>query len=182
MSYTLQDFCADMHAILVKENNPAGRDKVREKMAELLKNDEFIKQFCGPDKKNGVYTLNEDPETGAVVLSHCMDKAHMSPPHDHGTSWAIYGQAAEHTVMREYERVDDGSDPDKAELKVTKEYKLNKGDVGVFNPGKIHSIDYPDNARFVRVTGVDLDRIDRTAFNTESGTAQVIRSQGVAVD
>ena len=31
MSYTLQDFCAEIHQILVDENNSDGREKVRAK-------------------------------------------------------------------------------------------------------------------------------------------------------
>jgi hypothetical protein len=41
----------------------------------------------------GRHTLYEDPELGFVVLSHVNAKAAKSPPHDHGASWAIYGQA-----------------------------------------------------------------------------------------
>ena len=86
MSYTLQDFCAG--SVLVAENNADGRE-VRQKLEQLLGNETFIEQFCGPDKPAGVYKPNEDPTTGAVVLSHVMGEGAMSPPHDHGTSWAV---------------------------------------------------------------------------------------------
>jgi hypothetical protein len=181
MNYTLQDFCADIHAILKEENNSAGREKVRKQMEKLLENDTFIEQFCGPDKKAGVYKLNEDPTTGAVVLAHVMDDAHVSPPHDHGASWAVYGQAAGQTTMREYDRTDDGAE-ESFTLEKTKEYTLNKGEVSMFDVGAIHSIDYTDGARFVRVTGVDLDRIERHAFDTKRGIVKTIRSEGVSVD
>ena len=39
-----------------------------------------------------------------------------SPPHDHGESWAIYGQAKLWTDMIEWKREDDGSDPKHAKL------------------------------------------------------------------
>ena len=176
MSYTLQDFCAEIHEILVAENNADGREKVRQKLEQLLGNETFIEQFCGPDKPAGVYKLNEDPNTGAVVLSHVMGEGAMSPPHDHGTSWAIYGQATEHTVMREWYRTDDGSDDEDISLEKNSEYRLDPGQVGLFNPGVIHSIEYPDNARFVRVTGVDLDRIDRKAYNLKHKSVKMIRA------
>lgn len=177
MAYTLQDFCAEIHAILVKENNPDGREKVRRKLEELLANEVFIEQFCGPDKKAGVYKLNEDPTTGAVVLSHVMDDAHASPPHDHGASWAIYGQAAGHTDMTEWQRTDDGADADNAALEETRTYRLNAGEVGLFDVGQIHSIAYTDKARFVRVTGTDLDKIDRSAYNLKRGKVKTIRAE-----
>ena len=177
MSYTLQDFCAEIHEILVSENNSAGRERVRQKLEKLLCNEVFIQQFCGPDKEPGVYKLNEDPTTQAVVLSHVMGDGATSPPHDHGNSWAIYGQAHEHTVMREWDRTDDRSKDDDISLEQTKEYRLDAGQVGLFDVGQIHSIEYPNNARFVRVTGVDLDGIDRKAYNLKHRTVKTIRAE-----
>ncbi len=46
-------------------------------------------------------------------------------------------------------------------LKPVKKYRLLPGHAGIYQDGKIHSIDYPDNARFVRVTGTNLDRINQ---------------------
>tara|TARA_E500000331_G_scaffold347082_1_gene386792 strand:- start:125 stop:781 length:657 start_codon:yes stop_codon:yes gene_type:complete len=180
MSYMLPDFCAEIHQILMAGNDSAGREKVRAKMEKLLANEKFIAQFCGPEKKPGVYTLNEDPTTGAVVLSHVMGEGHASPPHDHGVSWAIYGQATDHTVMTDWARVDDGSDDQNIEIRETRKYRLNAGQVGLFDVGQIHSIEYPDNARFVRVTGVDLNGIDRKAYNLKHKTVKTIRAESAA--
>ena len=177
MAYTLQEFCSEIHNILTAENNSVGREKVRQKLEQLLANKEFVAQFCGPEKEPGVYKLNEDPNTGAVVLSHVMGEGTLSPPHDHGASWAIYGQASKYTVMREWDRTDNGTDDQNISLEQTKEYRLDPGEVGLFDVGKIHSIEYPDNARFVRVTGVDLDGIDRTAYNLKHGVAKTIRAE-----
>ena len=177
MSYTLQEFCAEIHDILIEANNDDGREEVRQKLQKLLANKNFVNQFCGPDKPVGVHKLNEDPTTGAVVLSHVMGEGTMSPPHDHGSSWAIYGQATEHTVMREWERTGDGSGDGNIILEKAGEYRLDPGQVGLFNPGVIHSIEYPDNARFVRVTGVDLDGIDRKAYNLKNNSMRTIRAE-----
>ena len=54
--------------------------KVRQKLEQLLGNEAFIEQFCGPDKPAGVYKLNEDPTTGAVVLSHVMGEGAVAAP------------------------------------------------------------------------------------------------------
>ena len=94
--------------------------------------------------------LYEDPKLGFQILAHINDKARKSPPHDHGASWAIYGQAAKYTEMIEWERV--GGDDKHAELKETARYRLNPGQAGMYQDGKIHSIDYPDKARFIRDT------------------------------
>jgi hypothetical protein len=71
--------------------------------------------------------------------------------------------------MTEWEREDDGGDPEKAKLKPVKNYRLLPGHAGIYQDGKIHSIDYPDRARFVRVTGTNLDKIYRVSFDLASG-------------
>ncbi|MEX2453266.1 MAG: hypothetical protein WD470_01100, partial [Rhodospirillaceae bacterium] len=56
-------------------------------------------------------------------------------------------------------------------------FRLNPGEAGLFDVGTIHSIDFPDGARFVRVTGVDLDGIDRTSYDLKSGAVRTIRAE-----
>ena len=46
--------------------------------------------------------LYEDKELGFCILAHAYDGKKESPPHDHGPSWAIYGQAAGETHMSDY--------------------------------------------------------------------------------
>ncbi len=115
----------------------------------------------------GVKVLYEDSKLGFQVLAHINDKAHVSPPHDHGASWAIYGQATKYTDMTEWAREDDGNDPKHAKLKPAKKYRLTPGQAGIYQDGAIHSIDYPDYARFVRVTGTDLEKINRIKIDSE---------------
>jgi hypothetical protein len=101
----------------------------------------------------------------------------VSPPHDHGHSWAIYGQATHYTDMTEWEREDDGANPERARLKPVKKYRLMPGQAGIYQEGRIHSIDYPDNARFVRVTGTNLDMIERVRFDLETGKVHPMTPQ-----
>ena len=66
---------------------------------------------CGDEAPQALRVLYEDKELGFQVLAHINEKARVSPPHDHGASWAIYGQATQYTDMTEWERVDGGSGP-----------------------------------------------------------------------
>ena len=120
----------------------------------------------------GLHVLYEDPELGFQVLAHINDKARVSPPHDHGNSWAIYGQATHYTDMTEWEREDDGRDPQHAKLKPVKKYRLMPGHAGIYQDGKIHSIDYPDHARFVRV-----DRNESRSHRSRALRSEHRRSQ-----
>ena len=50
-----------------------------------------------------------------------------------------------------------------------KKYRLLPGHAGIYQDGTIHSIDYPDSARFIRVTGTNLDNIQRVRFDLAVG-------------
>ena len=168
MSYGLEQFTADCRAILKRDPGPAGREEVRRLLERLLTNQDFVRRHC-VEAPRGLHVLYDDAELGFQVLAHLNEKPRVSPPHDHGKSWAIYGQATEYTDMTEYERVDDGSDSTRGELKVAKKYRLTPGHAGIYQDGKIHSIDYPAKSCFVRVTGTNLDRIARVMFDPKSG-------------
>ena len=77
---------------------------MRKNLERLLENKDFVAQTCGEDAPLGLKVLYEDKDLGFQVLAHVNDKARKSPPHDHGASWAIYGQAIKHTDMIEWER------------------------------------------------------------------------------
>src|SRR5882672_192943 len=139
MAYDLDQFIADCRAILARDGGPAGRDEVRVRLEHLLANPDFVARTCGDDVPRGLKLLYEDKALGFQVLAHINDKARVSPPHDHGASWAIYGQATHYTDMIEWERADDGTSPDKAKLKPAKKYRLLPGHAGIYQDGKIHS-------------------------------------------
>jgi predicted metal-dependent enzyme (double-stranded beta helix superfamily) len=175
MAYELNQFIADCRAILQRDPGPQGREDVRQHLERLLANQDFVAATCGDDVPTGLQVLYEDKDLGFQVLAHINDKARKSPPHDHGASWAIYGQAAKYTDMIEWERTDDGDT--RAELKEVKRYRLNPGQAGIYQDGAIHSIDYPDRARFIRVTGTNLDKIDRVRFDLKTGEVHQMTPQ-----
>jgi hypothetical protein len=175
MPYDLDQFVADCRAILSRDPGPQGRESVRQQLERLLANADFVERTCGEDAPLGLKVLYEDRDLGFQVLAHVNDKARKSPPHDHGDSWAIYGQAAKYTDMIEWERV--GGDDQHAQLREARRYRLEPGQAGIYQDGKIHSIDYPDRARFIRVTGTNLDNIHRVRFDLDTGEVQRMTPQ-----
>ena len=175
MAYQLDQFITDCRSILKRDPGPSGREEVRIKLESLLANPDFVREHCGEGTPRGLHVLYDDPDLGFQILAHINDKARVSPPHDHGKSWAIYGQAKQYTDMIEWQREDDGKDPDHAKLKPNKKYRLNPGMAGIYQDGAIHSIDYPDKARFVRVTGTDLDKIERIKIDLKTGKIDTMR-------
>ena len=177
MAYDLDQFIADCRTTLARDSGPQGREQVRIDLEHLLANPEFISAYCGDDQPRGLKVLYEDPKLGFQVLAHINDKARISPPHDHGASWAIYGQATKYTDMTEWAREDDGGDPKHAKLKPIKKYRLTPGKAGIYQNGAIHSIDYPDYARFIRVTGTNLDKINRIRIDLKTGEVEQMYAQ-----
>ncbi len=174
MAYDLDAFCHDCRDALKADKGPGGREAVRKNLERLLAEKSFLDAHV-LSMPPGRHTLYEDPELGFVVLSHVNTKAGKSPPHDHGASWAIYGQATEYTDMTEWRRTK-GDGPGPAEIEVARKYRLNPGHAGTYDIRDIHAIDYPDGARFVRVTGTDLERVPRLKFNLKTHEAEVIES------
>ncbi|MDP6173157.1 MAG: hypothetical protein QGF09_03200, partial [Rhodospirillales bacterium] len=112
-------------------------------------------------------------ETDFNVLVHIYEKGKTEPPHDHGTSWGVYGQATLYTDMKVWNRTDSGNGVGQADLEVAQEFRLELGQARKVEVGEIHSIEFPDDARFVRVTGTDLDAIPTLRFDPEKQTASV---------
>jgi predicted metal-dependent enzyme (double-stranded beta helix superfamily) len=179
MVYSFDAFCRDANAALTAAPGSAGREKVRGLLEELLKNQDFVNEVCGPEAEIGTHQIYRDTDHDFVVLAHVNGPARKSPPHDHGSSWAIYGQASKYTDMSEYDRLDGKSGAGAAELKHNKTYRLEPGMAGLYDVGAIHAIDYPEGARFVRVTGTDLAAVERLKFDVSAGKAEVIESVGV---
>ncbi len=79
--------------------------------------------------------------------------------------------------MAHKDKPDDGKDPKHAKLKPAKTYRLMPGQAGIYQDGAIHSINYPDDARFVRVTGTNLDKIDRIRVDLKTGEVEKMYAQ-----
>ncbi len=173
MTYTLEQFCDEARGILKADQGDDGREKIRQNLEKLLTNEVFVAANCGPDAERGIHTLYHDEDTDFHVLAHIYENGTQSPPHDHGPSWAVYGQAIGQTDMTVWARKDDGSVEGHAVVEPAERYTLQPGMVGVFHPGQIHSIKFPDGARFVRVTGTDLNTVGQARYDLKNDKVTV---------
>lgn len=181
MAYTLEEFCNDCRDAIRSDPGDGGREIIRQNLERLLQNKALVDKECAPDRPFGTYTLYHDPDLDFHVLAHCFNKGSKSPPHDHGPSWAVYGQARHHTDMTVWNRTDGGGKSGHADLEVREEYRLDPGMAGTFNPGDIHSIDFPDGTRFIRVTGTDLNQVDQAIYNLKDKTVKIANA-AAAID
>ena len=167
MNYSLENFCMDTKASLLSNPGSSGRKAVRAHLEKLLLNEAFIAEFL-ETQNMGKKVLYHDPETDFYVNAHGTDEGkRKGKPHDHGQSWAVYGQATGLTNMTVWDRTDDGSDPDLAQISKRETFALTPGKAALFDTGIIHSTAHPTAARWVRVTGTNLDLIERYAYDPE---------------
>ena len=174
MSYSLVNFCDDARQILAAGDDHDGREQVRQKLELLLRDAAFCAQYVGAEETSGMTQIYEDPKLGFCVLAYNMTESRTSPPHDHGNSWAVYGQTAGYTDMTLWSASDGGD----GKVEPVRSFRLDAGQAGLFDIGEIHSIQYPDGAKFVRVTGVDMSQETRRVFDPETGTVREIEHVG----
>jgi predicted metal-dependent enzyme (double-stranded beta helix superfamily) len=163
MSRTLEQFARQCHDILKAEPGPSGRNKVCALLQEYLKDEQFVAANLGDDTPERK-VLYEDPELKFCILAHHYKGARESPPHDHGPSWAIYGQAQGETEMSDYELVEPPSDGQPGKVRKIRTYRLTPGVAHVYNEGDLHSPKRMDSTRLIRIEGVNMETVRRAKY------------------
>lgn len=171
MGHTLESFSAECHRLLTAEPGPKGRQKVCELLREALQDKAFVAATLPtgtPERK----ILYEDPELGFCILAHAYEGAKSSPPHDHGPSWAIYGQAAGETVMSDFEMLQPASEAKPGKVRETRSYTLTPGMAYLYNEGDLHAPRREGPTRLIRLEGTNMDKVKRLRFEkVEAATA-----------
>jgi hypothetical protein len=93
MSYTLEQLSTDIRNALKADGGPAGKAAVCRLVSKVLVDKEFVAKHLTPDQCKPRKVLFEDPELGFCICGHVYEGAAAGAPHDHGSSWAIYGHA-----------------------------------------------------------------------------------------
>lgn len=162
---TLEQFAAECRAILKADPGPEGRRKIAKRLEELLHDKTFVEANVS-EKTPERQVVYEDPDLGFCILAHNYAGPKDSPPHDHGPSWAIYGQAKGETEMTDYERVVDPEEGKPGKARPTRTYKLTPGVAHVYNEKDLHSPRRRGPTQLIRIEGLNMDRIKRARFDT----------------
>jgi len=172
MGIKVQDFGKQCHDLLKAEPGAPGRTKVRELLKKVLMDDAFIAEHFGPDNTDPRKCLYEDPEMKFCIFAHVHTGAKDSPPHDHGPSWAVYGQADGETVMNEWDLVSRPKDGRPGKVKLNRKYTMKRGDVYFYDVGDLHSPHRSGPTKLIRIEGENLDFVKRDRFEAvEEATA-----------
>lgn len=84
----------------------------------------------------------EDPDYGFAVNGLTKGAARQGVPsriHDHAHIYTLYGVLDGHERIERYERLDDGSKPDYAEIRLVSNNMVTPGEIDLVGPYEIHT-------------------------------------------
>jgi hypothetical protein len=164
MSYTLEALAADIHRELACDQSAAAKEAVSRHVSRALTDPEFLATHlkdkpAGSDPREILY---EDPQLGFCICGHVYPNKAIGSPHDHGSSWAIYGQATGVTEMTEWKIVEKGEGGKPSLVEPVKTYEMHPGDVQFYDVGAVHSPKREAPVKLIRVEGRNLDHVKRS--------------------
>jgi len=167
MSYTLENFAADCHGALKADPGVGGQEKVCGFVQKALKDPEFVSQHL-PDGAAERSIIYEDNDLGFCICAHNYAGERQGSPHDHGPTWAIYGQAVGETTMTDWKIVKDPDGDAPGEVVKTKSYVMKPGDAKHYPVGAVHAPYRAGPTKLIRIEGVDTMKVKRTPLKAAS--------------
>jgi len=164
MGYTLEQLATEIRKALKAQPGPEGRKQVCAIVQNVLKDGAFVTKHVGGDDVPERKILYEDPDLGFCILAHVYHGAKESAPHDHGPTWAIYGQAEGETLMNEWAMVEPASEQKPGKVRHVKAYPLKRGMAHVYNEGDLHSPKREGSTRLIRIEGRNMDKVKRLSY------------------
>lgn len=167
MAITLEKFAADCHDALKSHPGTPGREQVRDLVKQALSDPAFVATYIPPGTPER-HLLYEDTELGFAILAHGYVGPKSSKPHDHGPSWAIYGQAAGETTMTAWDCVARPTDGAPGKAVVNHDYVMKPGDAYLYDIGVLHSPERKADTRLLRIEGLNMAKVKRFPYDAVS--------------
>jgi hypothetical protein len=164
MPYVLTQLAADIRETLKTSPGRGGKEAIRAHVSRALGDPAFIASHL-KDRSPGANpreVLYEDPELGFCICGHVYGGPAHGSPHDHGPSWAIYGQATGVTEMTDWKIVRKGQGGEPTLVEPVKTYPMNPGDAHLYDLGDVHSPRRDAPVKLIRIEGQNLDRVQRS--------------------
>ena len=111
-----------------------------------------------------------DPDYGFAVNGVVRIPGRRGSVHDHASAWVLYGVLTGAESLERYQRVDDGSRPDYAEVRLASVSEGTAGKVDLVPPWDIHA----EQGGAARSTAIilrseRLGDVDQNVFSLETG-------------
>lgn len=142
----VQKFIADARALFAVESDPAKRwERMSPLLQELLADASIRAQSkswpnCSQGSERAENLLfYEDPDYKFVINGLIKAPHTRTQIHDHAHNWTLYGVLDGTESIERYERVDDRSKPDCAEIRKTVNVKVGTGKIDLVPPYEIHA-------------------------------------------
>ena len=166
MGYTLTQLAADIRETLTKDGGRAAKERICTYVSRSLIDKAFVATHLR-ERAPGAHpreVLYEDPELGFCICGHVYAGPADGAPHDHGPSWAIYGQATGITEMTDWRIVKKGKDGEPTLVEPAKTYLMQPGDAHLYDVGDVHSPKRSAPVTLIRIEGQNLDRVQRSSI------------------
>ena len=138
----LEKFIADLRTIWSAEaDNRRRMEKARPLFEQLVK-DAGLKAHSASWPSTEGYKnllLYVDPDHHFVINAVVRAPGRTGSVHDHADAWVLYGVLDGSESLERYERVDDGSRPGYAEVRLASVSTGTQGKVDLVPPGAIHA-------------------------------------------
>lgn len=141
----VQRFIAATRQLFAREQDVAKRwEKMPSILQELLSDPLVVEQSkqwpnCSQSDRAENLLFYEDPDYKFVINGLVKAPKSRTQIHDHAHNWTLYGVLDGHETIERYERLDDGSTPDYADIRRTVSVKVGPGKVDLVPPYEIHA-------------------------------------------
>jgi 3-mercaptopropionate dioxygenase len=167
-------------------DNASRAEALRPGFARLLGADGWLPEaFARPDRASGMgggigqYALYRAEDGSLCLFSLVVPPAASTPVHDH-LAWGLVGVYRGVQLDTTYERLDDGANPERATLRMSRQQKVGAGEFYTLLPpdGDIHYVKTvsDDASVSIHLLANDTACVWRHKFDPDGGTVTAFRS------
>jgi predicted metal-dependent enzyme (double-stranded beta helix superfamily) len=141
----VQKFILSARKLHAEEKDAAKRWEKMTPLLEELIADPAVKEqskswpACRQGDRAQNLLFYEDPDYKFVINGLIKDPKSRTQIHDHAHNWTLYGVLDGHETIERYERIDDRSRPEYADIRQTENVKVRPGKVDLVAPYQIHA-------------------------------------------